>query len=186
MADAVDRLLRPIRTRIANLISKAVVHAVKDSTYMQLLKVSLNSDTVRDGVEHLQEYGFASNCPTNGTECIAACINGCTDNVVAIVVANSRKRKRNLQSGESAIYNGMTMDYILLKNNGTAECKALTFKCTGEVEDEKEALSKVRQRLSSVISRYNTDMSQLWTVISGLGGVLTPKKFVPIVDDTPI
>ena len=93
----------PITQRIANLLSRGAVTLVNAANKLQTLQVSLLSEEMKDGVEHLEPYGFTSNPPV-GAEVLVAFIEGDRSHGVAIVASDRRYRVQNLLPGEAALY----------------------------------------------------------------------------------
>lgn len=110
-------LLAPIRRRLADIVRRAVVSLVDDTTQMQVvqLNVLLDTDTI-DAVEHFQPYGFTA-VPLKGAESILLSLGGLRGHPIAIMIDDRRHRKTGLQPGESAIYNHQG-DFILIGKDG--------------------------------------------------------------------
>jgi len=98
------KLLEPIKNRIRMILNRALVVMVNDGTPIQLLQISIMKDEVKSGVERLQDFGFTSN-PKSGAETLVAFLNGNKDQGIIIKVDDSRYRKKNLDPGNSAMYN---------------------------------------------------------------------------------
>jgi phage baseplate assembly protein V len=112
------RLLRPLARQISNLIGRGISGRVDDSGGVQTLQVEVRKGEIRT-LERPQQYGFTSN-PPEGSEVLVAFVGGRGDHGFAINVVNRAAREKNLESGESGMYNdaGCT---ILLKANGDIE-----------------------------------------------------------------
>ncbi len=121
---AVQKLLDPIRRRLSNLVSRAVVTLVNDSLKIQGLQLRVLADEVLDNVERFQQYGFTS-VPLAGAEAILLCLGGHRGHPVAIAVDDRRYRKKSLTAGETALYTDEG-DYILLKRGRIVEVVAGT------------------------------------------------------------
>jgi phage baseplate assembly protein V len=63
----------------------------------------LTAGEVKDGMEHLEPYGFTS-CPHAGAEALAGFMGGDRSHGVVIVVSDRRYRIQELEPGEVAIY----------------------------------------------------------------------------------
>ncbi len=124
MMQALNKLLAPLRTRVANMVSRAVLSGIDDSTRMQLLQVGLLSEETRDGIERFQNYGFTSN-PLTGAEAVVVFVGGRRDHGLAIAVDDRRYRLRNLESGEVAVYTDQG-DSIVIRRGGTIEVTGAT------------------------------------------------------------
>lgn len=113
-----------LATRLANLVSRAVVRRVDDSTKMQSLQVTLLADETRDGVERVQNYGFTS-VPQAGAEAVTVFVSGYRDHGLVVAVDDRRYRLTGLEAGEVAIYTDEG-DKVVLKRGGTIEVTAAT------------------------------------------------------------
>lgn len=138
-----NRWIKPLRDRVLTMFTRGLVDSTDDSTQMQLVKVSLLDNELKEDVEHLHPYGLSSNCPTDGSETVIGCISGDRDSAVAVVVGNSKYRIKNLVNGEVCLYAkfGQT---IMLKEDGSIEItpqsgKSLVIKSNVEIEGEVNA-----------------------------------------------
>jgi phage baseplate assembly protein V len=119
MIATVTKLLAPLRTRIANLVSRAVVQLVKDSTGLQVMQVSALDGETREALERFQEYGFTS-VPLAGSEAVVLFVGGRRDHGLVLAVDDRRYRKQSLEAGEVALYHKDGAS-ILLKSDGSIE-----------------------------------------------------------------
>lgn len=100
--EQIRHLVRPIATRTANTVARAVVQLVDDSTKMQGLQVSLLAGEVRGGAEHFLPYGFSC-VPLAGAEGVALFPNG--DRSHPIILATDRRyRPTNRPGGDVTMY----------------------------------------------------------------------------------
>jgi phage gp45-like len=131
---SVERMLRPVSVRVANLVARAVVKLVDDSTKVQLLQLGVLSDETRDGIERFQNYGFTS-VPVDGSEAVVLFVGGRRDHGVALAVDDRRYRLRNLESGAVAVYNRAGSS-IVMRDNGDVEITSASGVVTvaGDVE----------------------------------------------------
>lgn len=119
MIRTVTRLLAPLRTRIANLLSRAVVELVKDSGGLQVMQVSALDGETREALERFQAYGFTS-VPLTGSEAVVLFVGGRRDHGLVLAVDDRRYRKKNLAAGEVALYHKDGAS-IVLKADGSIE-----------------------------------------------------------------
>lgn len=115
-------LLRPIETRIANAIARAVVERVDDSKTLQSLQLGvLDGEPVEDA-ERFQPYGMTSK-PTAGAEAVVVFPDGDRSHPLVIAVDDRRYRLTGLADGEVALYSehGQT---VLLKADGSVQVNA--------------------------------------------------------------
>ena len=113
------RLLRPLSTRISNLIGRGVIKRADDSKKVQELQAEFLPGEVRDEIERFGAYGFTS-VPKAGAEGIFICVGGRRDQVFCIGTEDRRYRPTDLADGEVAIYND-TGAKIVFKTNGDIE-----------------------------------------------------------------
>lgn len=117
-------LLRPLRTRVANMAARAIVRLVNDGAKLQAVQLGVLADETREGCERFQEYGFTS-VPLPGAEAVVLFVGGRRDHGLVVAVDDRRHRKIGLQPGESAIYTDEG-DYVILKRGRIVEVKAGT------------------------------------------------------------
>lgn len=97
------RMLAPTARRLRLMVARAVVTAIGDAGKIQTGQVKLLDGEVRDGVEILGQYGFTSN-PPGQREGLYFSVGGDRDNGVMVCVADRKFRRKNLVSGEVALY----------------------------------------------------------------------------------
>lgn len=159
------KLVRPFKLRLSNLISRGVVKRTNDDPGIQEVQAELLTDEVRDELEHMQSFGFASN-PDDGAECLVAFPGG--DRALGFVIATADRRYRvKVEKGEVALYD-KTGSKVLLKKDGNIE---LTPSGTGIV-----ALAGQANPVAKGDS-LNTAISNLATAIAG---ALTTMGAVPL------
>lgn len=103
MIDVINRMLAPLRTRVANLVARAVVKLVDDAVRMQKLQLQVLADETRDGCERVQQYGFTS-VPLEGAEAVVLFVGGRRDHGLVVAVDDRRHRKKDMAPGEVALY----------------------------------------------------------------------------------
>jgi phage baseplate assembly protein V len=112
MRAAFDRLSR----RLLSMVGRGRVTAVDDTGNVQMVQVKFNDGELRDNTPRLAEFGFTS-FPPNGTDMVVLFIGGDRSNGVAIASGHIQTRMKNLQAGESAIYDSIGK-YIYLTQTG--------------------------------------------------------------------
>lgn len=117
----IDQVLGRLRRRVENMIGRAVVQIVTNSTKFQEVQVSMQAAEVRN-VERFQQYGF-SGVPLAGAEALVGFLSGLRDHGIAIAVDDRRYRPTTDGPGDVRVYNQFG-DYVLLKNDGTIEVVA--------------------------------------------------------------
>lgn len=103
MIRAMEQLLRPLRTRILNLVARAVVQLVADDGGLQIVQLGVLDTETRDGCERMQEYGLTSR-PHPGAEAAVMFVGGRRDHGLVVAVDDRRYRLKSLQEGEVALY----------------------------------------------------------------------------------
>lgn len=103
MIDLVRQMLRPLRQQVTNLVARALVTLVDDSTKMQGVQVTILEGETRDGCERFQQYGLTS-VPLEGAEAVALSVGGRRDHVLIVAVDDRRYRLKDLVAGEVALY----------------------------------------------------------------------------------
>lgn len=113
---------------VKNLISRCTVALVNAKGKLQALQIRMLAGEVKDGVEHLESYGFTSH-PHDGAEGVAVFPGGDRSHGVVIVVADRRYRMQGLKAGEVALHDDqgqcvhMTREGMVVKGAG----KPITF-----------------------------------------------------------
>lgn len=108
-----------MRTRVLNMVARAVVDTIDDEKKIQLLQLKLLSGELRGEVERVQNYGFTSH-PKAGAEAAVVFVGGSRDHGLVIAVDDRRYRLKNLESGEVAVYDH-TGSTLVMKANGDIE-----------------------------------------------------------------
>jgi len=104
LLDQLRHLLRPLSTRIANSIARAVVQVVADGSKLQVLQLGvLEGEDVDDG-ERFQAYGFSS-VPLAGAEAVVLFPNGDRGHPLVVAVDDRRHRPTGGEPGEVTVYN---------------------------------------------------------------------------------
>lgn len=85
------------------LLARGVVALANSARKLQTLQMRLTAGEIKDGMEHLEPYGFTS-CPLPGAEGLAAFLGGDRSHGVVVVVTDRRYRLQNLAAGEVAIF----------------------------------------------------------------------------------
>lgn len=89
--------------KLINVLTRGVVALANSASKLQTLQMRLTAGEVKDGMEHLEPYGFTS-CPHEGAEALAGFMGGDRSHGVVIVVSDRRYRIQELEPGEVAIY----------------------------------------------------------------------------------
>lgn len=133
MSDA----LRELGNRIMMMFGRGVVRGVDDSGSRQRVQVELLKGELRDGMEHMQNYGFTSH--PQGGDAAVAFLGGSRDQGIVLVI-DDRRYRIPLEVGEVAIYDDLGNKVELLREmvKVTAvqhlEAVAPTIKLVGNLE----------------------------------------------------
>jgi len=103
MMRTLNMVLKPLRRKVRQLVSRGVATLIDPNELMQVLQVELLKGEVLDDVEHFEGYGFTAHAPGE-PEVLTASLNGQRSHTVAIAVANRIFRLKGLAKGEVAIY----------------------------------------------------------------------------------
>lgn len=104
-----NRLLSPIKRKVASIVSTDLLSSVNDSTSIQTCKLQ-NSNTAT--AERVQQFGFSSSPPVS-SETVILSINGNRASQIIIACDSSQYRLKGLPAGSMAIYN-QNGDYVKL------------------------------------------------------------------------
>ena len=99
----IARMVAPLSRALGNMLVRGTVVLANAATKMQTLQIRLLSGEAKEGVEHLEAYGFTAR-PHPGAECITLFPGGDRSHGVVIMVADRRYRPNDLQPGECAMY----------------------------------------------------------------------------------
>lgn len=121
----VERALRPLRSRLNAMVSRAVLDALTDSEGVQKLKVLGFADEVLSDVDHLLPSGFTCRA-VKGAEGVVLCIGGWRDNPVGLGFQKRGLRPALAADGECALYLATGVPAVdgvkvLIKANGDVE-----------------------------------------------------------------
>ena len=104
----VEKLTRPLRNRVAVMVSRAVLQLVDDSLRLQGVQVVGFAGETLDQVERFQQYGFTAvpHGPDDAgaAEAIVLALGGQRQHPVVIAVDDRRYRLKGLEDGEVALY----------------------------------------------------------------------------------
>lgn len=107
------------------LLARGVVALANSARKLQTLQMRLTAGEIKDGMEHLEPYGFTS-CPLPGAEGLAAFLGGDRSHGVVVVVTDRRYRLQNLEPGEVAIFTDEG-DFIHMKRGRVIDIETGTL-----------------------------------------------------------
>ena len=152
-----NRLLDPLRRRIATLVSRAVLAAVNAAPGCQTLQVTILADEPQVDVEHMEPYGFTSNPPA-GAEGVILNVAGQRGAAVGLNFGNRSVRVKGLKSGEVCLFTDEG-DKITLKRDRHMELETLHLLVKAE-EDVVMETKRYTVKASSGVA-YQTPSYQL-------------------------
>ncbi len=123
LIDQLGHLLRPIGTRVANMIARGVIQRVDDSTRMQLVQIGVqHGETVEGekGAEHFHPYGLTS-VPLTDAESVVIFPDGDRSHPLVIVTSDRRYRPTDGDPGEVGLHNHIEGCRVKLLDSGDIE-----------------------------------------------------------------
>lgn len=108
-----NEALREIGGRVMMMFGRGVLRGVSDSGPRQQVQVELLKDELRDGLEHMQNYGFTSH-PLGGDVAVAF-LGGNREQGIVLVI-DDRRYRLALMPGEVAIYDDLGNKIELLRD----------------------------------------------------------------------
>lgn len=120
----IKRAIDAIYQRLINMVAKCLISDADDSKDVQRVNAEILKNEKRRNIERFQEFGFTSN-PTPDTEGVMLSLMGSRSHKVVIATENRSLRLKNLNPGESAIYD-KDGNYVWLKNDGEIQVKTST------------------------------------------------------------
>lgn len=101
-ASDLKRILDPLLRRVMQVASRALIKSTDTAGAIQKGQISVLADETLDGVDQVQEYGFASR-PLPGAQAVLLSIAGSRDHPVIIATDDGRYRVK-LENGEACLY----------------------------------------------------------------------------------
>lgn len=140
MSRQLAKLLAPIRRRIRQIATRAIVELVDTDTALTTLKMKISESESLEGLEHFEPFGFTTNPPAD-SEALVISLGGRREHSVVLQVANRKYRVRGLKPGDVALYN-QNGDKLVMKMSGETELsvsskvvmKCPNFEITGDVQ----------------------------------------------------
>ncbi len=155
----ISRAVAPLKRKVSLMVGRGVLLAVKDSTDIQQIQLTLLADEVKDQVESMGHFGFTSN-PPGGSDAIMLSVGGNREHGVVIATEHRDKRLKNVATGDSATYNS-NGKYVWLKGD---DIEILLSKFKVE-NDSHELMAVLVEWMEKVITgKVNTAIGpQQWT-----------------------
>lgn len=173
MLASLQKVLRPLQVRVANMVARAVVNLVDDSTTLQALQLGVLTEETREGVERVQNYGFTS-VPLAGAEAVVLFVGGRREHGLAVAVDDRRHRLTGLAAGEVAVYSESGAS-VVLKANGDVEVTPASgvVKVVGDVVADGISLKTHTHPGSSLTTTATVGATTTPGVIAGNTGAPT-------------
>jgi phage baseplate assembly protein V len=124
--DEMSRFVAPLKRRVFNLIIRAIIDSVEDTTKMQIARITLGKGEIIEGIEHPQPYGFTARAK-KGAEAVVLFPGGNRNQGILIMVEDSRYRLIGLPDGGVAMYD-FAGNYIKMTENAGIEIATKTGK----------------------------------------------------------
>lgn len=109
---ALEKLIAPLKRRVALMIGRGVVRRADDGGGRQVLQVGLLAGETRSEADHVQPYGFTFH-PLDGAEAILVFPAGDRSHGIAVVVGDRRYRLTGLAPGEVALHDDQGQKIVL-------------------------------------------------------------------------
>ena len=152
IARTYQRLLAPIKRRIANMINRAEITAVNTSEAITRLQVTTKAGQPHDGVKYFEPYGFTGT-PLVGAEVLLLTLGGFR---VALCAVDRRYRITGTAEGDVVVHD-LRGQKITLSTAGvevettlalTVKAASAAFDCditsTGNISDSKGSMDEMR------------------------------------------
>lgn len=110
-----EQLVRRIGNRIANTVSRGVVHRTNDAKKQQLLQIGALADETIDDAEYFHPYGLSS-VPLPGAEVAVVFPNGDRGHPLVVAASDRRHRPTGKQPGEVTLYNNAGASLTMTKD----------------------------------------------------------------------
>ncbi|WP_171023574.1 phage baseplate assembly protein V [Escherichia sp. E1130] len=145
---------------LQNIVTRAVITALDTAKKCQAAGLKLIAGDSKEGVEHLEPYGFTS-AAQNGAEAVVLFPGGDRSHGMAVIVADRRYRLKGLARGEVAIYDdqgqsvtltraGIVVDGggkpIVFKNAPKARFE-MPIESTGDIKDNCDGSGKTMAQM---------------------------------------
>lgn len=127
---AEDTATQRLYRRLLNVFGKARVKIVNDAGDAQMIQARFGGDELIDRLPRFAEFGFTS-VPPNDSEVLAIFLAGDRSNAAVIASHHSGSRPRNLNEGESAIFNQVGVRILLTKDGLVIEGACLPVTING-------------------------------------------------------
>lgn len=178
MIESLRTLLRPLATRIANMVARAVVQLADDAPRLQLLQLGAGPGETRDGCERFQEYGFSS-VPLAGAEAVVIFPNGRRDHGLVVAVDDRRYRPTGLQPGDVILYRAGGLHLVHRSDRSTLT--APEIRLGSDAATELVALASL---VEAQLSALKTAISSA-AVVSGDGGAAFKANLIAALSAWP-
>ena len=114
--NAVDPFWTRVARRVLLTVGRGRIGPVDDTGNVQLLQVALSPLETQDALPRLAEFGFTSS-PPDKADAVVVFMTGDRRNGVVVATGHQQSRMKNLERGESALYD-LDGRYVYLSKNG--------------------------------------------------------------------
>lgn len=116
---SIERMLKPLRSKISNLIQKGIIHRIDKSN--ETIQMSFSDGDAQNNIKRCEHFGFTSHPPAS-SEALVLFPSGNRQTGLCISTQSKKGCPVELKEGESAHYNDEG-SYIALKQDGRIEIK---------------------------------------------------------------
>jgi phage baseplate assembly protein V len=164
-----ERLLAPLRTRVAILARRFIIRLIDEAPKLRTAQLTGFDGETLQGVEVFGQYGFDSR-PLDGAEAIGLALGGSRDHTVIIASAD-RRYKISLESGEVAIHDDQGQK-VHLKRTGIEVYSPLKVEVTagGSVTVEALGAATLKAAGAATLEAGGVATVKGATVVLGTGG----------------
>lgn len=164
--------LRPLATRVANTVARAVIQLVNDSKKMQLVQLGvLAGEDVEGagGAEHFQPYGFFS-VPFPGAEAVVIFPNGDRSHPLVVAVCDRRYRATGGEPGEAGLRTDEGDEIRLARGH------AIVLTTSGQVQLGSSSASQGAVKGTQRNTAEQTFLTALSTYVTAIKAVADPSN----------
>jgi len=122
----VEKMLAPLKRRVALLVTRGVVKMIKDTGGLQTLQLTALADETLDGVERIQQYGFTAH-PHPESDALILNVGANRSHPIVIAVDDRRYRLK-LSQGEVALYDDQGQKVVLYRDRIEVEAPKVVVK----------------------------------------------------------
>ncbi|MBS4046193.1 MAG: phage baseplate assembly protein [Alphaproteobacteria bacterium] len=183
MLAALSDLMRPLRNRVALMISRAVLAGLNDGAGLQVVQLKVRDPEDLHAGERFQNYGLTS-VPLAGADVLVVAIGGITSHLAVAAIDDRRYRPKNLKAGEVMLYDHLGK-FIKLAEDGTLHIKAPKIIIEGdETAELRGGKARVHSETETAIDcaghgeKWLPTKKDTWTIgaVAGSSNAINPPE----------